>query len=423
MNTRQHTVWFRVLLWTLLIAAMLASVGYIYIAYAMASGVTTSNRSAIEERPEDYDLPYEDVTFSPRGSEWSDIVLRGWLIEREPAGLEEGPTALLVHGLNSNRASDKALGLARRLYDLGYNSLLFDLRGHGESDGDQLAAGYFERWDVLGAYDFLTRRGAPSDRIGVVGWSMGGATALLAVSEEPAIGAAVTDSAFADARDMIAQETARATPFPEWLVPMFIPGMMFMANALYGIEVSAVVPEESAASLGFPILIIHGDADSRIPVGHSARIFTAAPVGSQLWVIPDSDHADGFADSPDEYVERVYSYFQSRLADDQPGSVEVMAPIYSVKINIAESFPPQYFVKVDSGLPAGCSEFYHQDESRSGNTVTITITNLSPAPVQQMPCAAVHGTHDFVIPLGTEFQSGETYTVHVNDTTETFEAQ
>lgn len=293
---------------------LLLAGGYAYVSYAMASGVTTPDRNPLDEHPEAYGLPYEDVAFSPRGGEWAGIVLRGWLIEaEEPARSVEGPTVIVVHGLNSNRTGDNALALTRRLFDLGYNVLLFDMRGHGESDGEQVSAGYFEKWDVLGAYDFLVERGVPSASMGVLGNSMGGATALLAAAGEPALRAVAVDSAFAHVRDMIAQETARTTLFPKWVVPAFIPGMELMSDVLYGIDVGAVAPEQAAAALGYPILVVHGDADSRIPVEQGVRIHASAHEGSELWLVPGSDHVDAFLDAPHEYVERVDAYFNGRL--------------------------------------------------------------------------------------------------------------
>ena len=103
--------------------------------------------------------------------------------------------------------------------------------------------------------------------------------------------------------------------------------------------------------------------------------------------------------------------------------VQAPAPIESVTINVAESFPPQYFVEVVSGLPNACVEFYNFQESRDGNAVTITVTNLQPGPEADIACAEVYETHRISVPLGSDFQSGETYTVDVNGTVETFVAQ
>ena len=109
----------------------------------------------------------------------------------------------------------------------------------------------------------------------------------------------VADSSFADVQDLIAQETASATVFPEWAVPAFVPGMKIISRVLYGIDVGAVVPEKAAGTLGYPILVIHDGADSRVPAEQSVRIHASAPAGSELWLIPGSDHADAFLDAPD----------------------------------------------------------------------------------------------------------------------------
>ena len=92
----------------------------------------------------------------------------------------------------------------------------------------------------------------PPERIGVLGWSMRGAASLLAAAEEPAIRAMVADSAFADVRDMIAQETARSTVFSQWVVPVFIPGMSVMSKVLYGINVGAVYRRRPPQFSGIP---------------------------------------------------------------------------------------------------------------------------------------------------------------------------
>ena len=104
--------------------------------------------------------------------------------------------------------------------------------------------------------------------------------------------------------------------------------------------------------------------------------------------------------------------------------VKVPAPIESVEIIVAESFPPQYFAHVISGMPNGCVEFYGYEEARDGNTITVTVTNLEPAPSNNtLACAAIYLTHETGVALGKDFEPGETYTVKVNDVVETFVAQ
>ena len=102
--------------------------------------------------------------------------------------------------------------------------------------------------------------------------------------------------------------------------------------------------------------------------------------------------------------------------------VQVIAPIQEVSVNIAESFPPQYFVTVTSGLPNGCVQFDKYDLSRNGEEITISVTNLEPAD-KNIVCTEQYRTVESNVALGTDFEGGKTYTVIVNDVTETFVAQ
>jgi len=101
----------------------------------------------------------------------------------------------------------------------------------------------------------------------------------------------------------------------------------------------------------------------------------------------------------------------------------VLAPIEAVEVRIAESFPPQYFLDVVSGLPGGCAQFDRYEVDRAGSEITATVWNLEPVPGPGVFCTMIYGTVEHHIALGSDFVSGTTYTVHVNDVTKTFVAQ
>ena len=111
-------------------------------------------------------------------------------------------------------------------------------------------------------------------------------------------------------------------------------------------------------------------------------------------------------------------------ADDGTGGDTTLAPapIDAIDIRIAESFPPQYFVYVVSGLPNGCVRFERYNVDRQDRTITITVTNRLPADADVI-CAQIYGTVEHNIALGSSFVSGQTYTLRINDLTRTFVAQ
>ena len=294
--------------WRIPLAGALVFLALLYggVSVFLANGVTKAEREAFDHTPTEYNLPFEDVEFTTRGS---DITLKGWHIPTT----EDAPTIIFVHGLGSSRAGDEAVGLAARLWAEGFNTLLFDLRGHGTSGDGKVSGGYFEQNDLLGAYDYLIGRGVPAERIGVIGFSMGAATSVLGVAQEPGIRALVVDSPFANAGDLIAQEVSRRTPVPKWLVPFFGLGTKLAASVLHDINLGDIDPESAAADIDYPILLIHGMEDERIPMEQGLRVHAASHQSSSLWLVPDTDHVDAFLNFPDEYTERVVAYFRGRL--------------------------------------------------------------------------------------------------------------
>ena len=103
-----------------------------------------------------------------------------------------------------------------------------------------------------------------------------------------------------------------------------------------------------------------------------------------------------------------------------------LAPIEAVEVLILESFPPQYNVVVASRLPLGssCSRHYGFDVARRfANTIEITVNNLE-VTAENVPCTRDLPVVQTTVPLGSDFQSGETYKVIVNgEVTEEFTAQ
>jgi hypothetical protein len=92
----------------------------------------------------------------------------------------------------------------------------------------------------------------------------------------------------------------------------------------------------------------------------------------------------------------------------------VPAPIDELELIIRESYPPQYAVRVVSGLPDSCHRHDETRLARSGETFTMTVTNR----VERGPdiaCAQVYGTHDETVELASDLVPGTEYLVRVND--------
>jgi dipeptidyl aminopeptidase/acylaminoacyl peptidase len=126
--------------------------------------------------PADFGFEYESVTFPARDG----LQIVGWYIPSQ-----NGAAVTLAHSFSSHRAM--TLPVAAMLAEAGYGVLMFDLRAHGESEGD-----LFTLWqagdDVLGAVDYLQGRPeVDSNRIGVWGFSAGAVASVHAAAQSDAI--------------------------------------------------------------------------------------------------------------------------------------------------------------------------------------------------------------------------------------------
>ena len=252
------------------LAAMVATLGlYFFISYRMAVEVTAAERVDLDDTPADYGRSFEHVRFRSRRG---DVTLDGWYL----VGRQGMPVIVFIHGISSTRTGCGVTELASMLNVRGFGALLFDLRGHGRSGGERVSGGWHERLDVLGAYDYLCARSVTAGSIGLLGMSMGAATAALAAAEEPRIGALVLDSPFARASELIDNETALRTPMPKWLVKFFKPAAVLLAGRLYDIDLEAIAPEEAVTRIAGPVMVIATPEDDRVPVSHSLRVYQAA---------------------------------------------------------------------------------------------------------------------------------------------------
>lgn len=138
-----------------------------------------------EQTPADLGLVYRDVTVP--ASDGTDLA--GWYLPTR-----NGAAVVLMHGAGSTRSG--VLEHAAVLAEHGFGVLLFDARGHGESEGRAMDFGWYGESDASGAVDFLTQqRDVSSERIGLLGLSMGGEQAIGAAGGDERVAAVVAEGA------------------------------------------------------------------------------------------------------------------------------------------------------------------------------------------------------------------------------------
>ena len=289
-------------------AILLVLLAYAGVSLVVAESLTKPYRRPLAASPAAFDLAYEQVTFPSTGD---GVPLHGWFL---PAPGSDR-VVLIVHGRNSNRTGDDGQYVphAAALVARGYNALLFDLRGHGESGGVRYTLGTAEQRDVLGAVAYLKGRGFAPEGMGFWSHSMGAATVLLAAAVSPAVRTIVADSSFARLEDLLDRELPRASGLPGF----FNPPILFFSRTLFGADSRILNPVEVVADLPpDSLFIIHGEADGLIPVDHARRIAAAAgPAVYDLWIVSGARHDRVSEVLPTQYEQRVLAFFDEKLRE------------------------------------------------------------------------------------------------------------
>lgn len=261
----------------------------------------------VNSSPASLGLAYEDVSFTSRDD---GVLLRGWHL---PGGGDS--VIIIVHGGFQNRLDDNVntLGLTRDLLEKGYDILLFDLRGRGESEGKGLALSNIER-DIGGAVDYLKGEGYPRERIYIIGFCSGAASACVFASQN-SVGALVLDSCFADVHDMVVRQ-AVLMGIPGFLVDCFAPGLLLMADIIYDYEL--VSPLDVVAGVACPILFIHEEYDEAVSWQEMQQLFRlSVNPANDFWQVSGAEHSQSYNMRPAEYIEKLDSFF-SAIAEGTP---------------------------------------------------------------------------------------------------------
>jgi dipeptidyl aminopeptidase/acylaminoacyl peptidase len=253
---------------------------------------------------------FEDVTIPSREA---GISLSGWWVVSDARS--DAPAVLIVHGLNSCKRSDDLLLAAGMLHRRGYSVLLIDFRNHGDStvQNGRYAGGTKEYRDVLGAWDWLVgKRAIAPAHVGLMGFSLGAATALIAAGEEPRVAATWEDSGYADVGVAIRAELAR-NGYPTW----FEYAAYAAARVETGDDLTTLSPERAVIRLhGRPLFITHGTADTRLSVQYASDLAAAYRAGGGTidpWIVSGSEHVAAIVDHPAEYEERLVAFLDRTI--------------------------------------------------------------------------------------------------------------
>lgn len=247
--------------------------------------------------PPNLGFDVEEVTFESEDG----ITLAGWF-----APSRNDATIILLHGYGGNRTG--MIWHAQQLTDTGYGVLMYDERASGESAGDYRSYGWEDHLDVKAAVQFIHSQN-PDEHIGAAGCSTGASIVVYSAALYPEI-----EAAWGDGNSSV---RAQDLPKPQNPLMAIIIGNNYVIDWLYavklGIEAPAPLVEILPDIAPRPVMFVGGGTE--IPLlGSEGDLYTLryaeiAGPNAQAWVIPEAAHCDGPFQRPEEYSQKMVSFF------------------------------------------------------------------------------------------------------------------
>ncbi len=227
--------------------------------------------------------------------------LRAWYYPSE-----NGAAVLALGGVGGSLGD--ALPPVRPLIEAGYGVLQIDSRACARPPA-RVTLGADEIYDAVAGLDFLlSRSDVEPDRIGALGFSMGGVTIIRTAAQRPEIKAVIAEGGYDQLGAHIIQPSVPHS-LPRKIFLYTVAGVFWLQT---NINPWAVSPLDDLPAISpRPVFLIYGEYE--LGRGNGQAQFDAAGEPKSLWVVPDGDHGANYRIAPEEYERRMIEFFDRTL--------------------------------------------------------------------------------------------------------------
>ena len=209
---------------------------------------------------------------------------------------------IVLHGHGTTR--EGAVRYAIPFYNLGYNIILYDQRGHGDNKKHDITMGYLEAQDLVEIIEMLYKEYGDDIEIGVHGTSMGAATALIATKYTKQLKFIVSDSCYYSLKSIMSELVHKYVKGAFLFVPYID---MFLRNH-HHFTFSDVEPYKAIKETNIPILFFHGAKDVFVKENNVHRLYDCCNSYKEKWIFADSGHGNCIIHQNERYAKIIADF-------------------------------------------------------------------------------------------------------------------
>lgn len=213
--------------------------------------------------------------------------------------------AVTVHGYMTDAFSLSTKAL--HYYDIGYNILAVDLRGHGKSKGNYIGMGYHDAKDLIEWLKYIVSKDSECEIL-VHGVSMGAATVMIASSQEELpknVKVIIEDCGYSSALEQFKYQLKKLFNVPSFPI-LNIANLIVKIKA--GYYLNEACPIECVKNSKVPMMFVHGDDDTFVPFYMLDELYEACTSEKKKLIIEGASHAHAESENPDKYWGEIDSF-------------------------------------------------------------------------------------------------------------------
>ena len=181
------------------------------------------------------------------------------------------PCVIYLHGNSSSRC--EAYQDISYLLNRNITVFAFDFCGCGQSDGEYISLGYYEKKDVHCVVEYLLKSKKVS-KIGLWGRSMGAVTAIMYANEHPSlIDAMILDSGFYSLKILINELIFSKIKLPKFIFDKLLNMVKETVKEKAHFDLDTIEPYIFAKNCLVPAFFCHGNEDDFVLPHHSQDLF------------------------------------------------------------------------------------------------------------------------------------------------------
>ena len=217
-------------------------------------------------------------------------------------------TAIVVHGWRD--CAIKYFWLARIYeHELGYNVVIPELHGCGESEGEAIQMGWKDRLDVKHWMEIFK-----SDTMVVHGVSMGAATTMMLSGEEKPEDIKslrfVEDCGYTSVWDEFSGQLKEQFGLSEFPL-MYTTSLL--CKLRYGWSFEEASALKQVKKCHYPMMFIHGSADTFVPTWMVHPLYKAKNDKKDIWVVEGAGHAQSYRVHKKRYIAALRLFHESQF--------------------------------------------------------------------------------------------------------------